>query len=182
MCIYHLSGGSDGKVSCLQCGRPEFDPWVRKILWRREWQPTLVLLPGKSLGWRSLVGYSPWGRQESDMTERLHFHFYHLSKIPLQWHGIWNTFQISSAKFSNSTAFRIFFSTFYHIFEFLILYWSTVDKQCVNFRCAAQWFSYTHTCIYSFFKVLSHLGLYIILSRVRVLAANMVDPLIGYPF
>ena len=33
-----------------------------------------VLLPGKSHGWRSVVGYSPWGRKESDMTERLHFH------------------------------------------------------------------------------------------------------------
>ena len=42
---------------------------------RRQWYPTPVLLPGKSHGWRSLVGCSPWGRQESDMTERLHFHF-----------------------------------------------------------------------------------------------------------
>ena len=42
---------------------------------RRQWHPTPVLLPGKSHGWRSLVGYSPWGRQESDTTERLHFHF-----------------------------------------------------------------------------------------------------------
>ena len=39
--------------------------------WRRKWQPTPVLLPGKSRGWRSLVGYSPWGRKESDTTERL---------------------------------------------------------------------------------------------------------------
>ena len=43
--------------------------------WRRQWHPTPVLLPGKSHGWRSLVGYSPWDRQESDTTERLHFHF-----------------------------------------------------------------------------------------------------------
>ena len=43
--------------------------------WRRKWQPTLVLLPGKSYGWRSLVGYCPWGHKESDMTEWLHFHF-----------------------------------------------------------------------------------------------------------
>ena len=43
--------------------------------WRRKWQPTPVLLPGESHGGRSLVGYSPWGRKESDMTERLHFHF-----------------------------------------------------------------------------------------------------------
>ena len=40
-----------------------------------QWQPTPVLLPGKSHGWRSLVGYSPWGRKDSDMTEWLHFHF-----------------------------------------------------------------------------------------------------------
>ena len=40
-----------------------------------QWQATPVLLPRKSHGWRSLVGYSPWGRQESVATERLHFHF-----------------------------------------------------------------------------------------------------------
>ena len=43
--------------------------------WRRQQHPTPVLLPGKSHGWRSLVGCSPWGRKESDTTERLHFHF-----------------------------------------------------------------------------------------------------------
>ena len=43
--------------------------------WRRQWPPTPVLLPGKSHGQRSLVGCSPWGRKESDTTERLHFHF-----------------------------------------------------------------------------------------------------------
>ena len=43
--------------------------------WRRQWHPTPALLPGKSHGQRSLVGCSPWGRQESDTTERLHFHF-----------------------------------------------------------------------------------------------------------
>ena len=43
--------------------------------WRRQWHPTPVLLPGKSHGWRSLEGSSPWGRWGSDTTERLHFHF-----------------------------------------------------------------------------------------------------------
>ena len=42
---------------------------------RRQWRPTPVLLPGKSHGWRSLVGCSPWGLWESDTTEQLHFHF-----------------------------------------------------------------------------------------------------------
>ena len=46
-----------------RCG---FDPWVWKIPQRRKWQPTPVLLPGESHGQRSLVGYSPWGRKESD--------------------------------------------------------------------------------------------------------------------
>ena len=51
--------------------------------WRKQWQPTPVLLPGKSHGQRSLVGCSPWGREESDMTERLHFtfHFHALEKV-----------------------------------------------------------------------------------------------------
>ena len=42
---------------------------------RRQWHPTPVLLPGKSHGLRSLVGCSPWGHEESDTTEQLHFHF-----------------------------------------------------------------------------------------------------------
>ena len=54
--------------------RPGFDPWVGKIPWRRKWQPTPVFLPGESHGQRSLVGYSPRGRKESDTTEQLHFH------------------------------------------------------------------------------------------------------------
>ena len=48
--------------------------------WSRKWQPTPVLLPGKFHGLRSLVGYSPWGRKESDMTERLHF-----TSVNTQW-------------------------------------------------------------------------------------------------
>ena len=43
--------------------------------WRKQWHPTPVLLPGKSHGQRSLVGYRPWGHEELDTTERLHFHF-----------------------------------------------------------------------------------------------------------
>ena len=43
--------------------------------WRRQWHPTPILLPGESHGWRSLIGCSPWDREESYMTEQLHFHF-----------------------------------------------------------------------------------------------------------
>ena len=48
-----------------------FYPWVGKVSWRREWQPTPLLLPGESHGQRSLVSYSPWGRKESAMSEQL---------------------------------------------------------------------------------------------------------------
>ena len=59
------------KEICLQCRRPGFDPWVRKIPWRREWQPSPVFLPGESQGQRILEGYGPQGCKESDMTEQL---------------------------------------------------------------------------------------------------------------
>ena len=67
-----------------------------KIPWRRKWQPTPVLLPGKAHGERSLVGYNPWGHKESNTTEHEHTrvhththtphnlalkHFYQPSKI-----------------------------------------------------------------------------------------------------
>ena len=68
-------GGAGGKEPACQCRRPGFNPWVGKIPWRRKWQSTPVLLPGKSHGQRSLVGYSPWGCKELDMTERLHYTF-----------------------------------------------------------------------------------------------------------
>ena len=72
-------GGASDKESACQCRRHKrrgFAPSVGKIPWRRKWKPTLVPLPGKSHGWRSLVGYNPWGRKESDTAERLHIHFH----------------------------------------------------------------------------------------------------------
>ena len=76
--------------------------YVTLILWnvlrlplgsnrRRQWHPTPVLLPGKSHGWRSLVGCSPWGRKESDTTEQLHFHF----SLPCLGEGNGNPLQCS---------------------------------------------------------------------------------------
>jgi len=49
--------------------RSRFDPWVGKILWRKEWQPIPVFLPGEAYGQRNLAGYSPWGCKESDMPD-----------------------------------------------------------------------------------------------------------------
>ena len=54
-----------GKESTYQCRRAGFWPWVRKILWRKKWQPTPVFLPGKSHGPRKLVGYCPWGHKRA---------------------------------------------------------------------------------------------------------------------
>ena len=62
-------GGTGGKEPTCLCRRhekPGFNLWVRKIPWRRKWQPTPVFLPGESHEQRSLAGYSPWGRKESD--------------------------------------------------------------------------------------------------------------------
>ena len=67
-------GGLSGKESTCQCRRYEFSPWVRKIPWRRKWQSTPVILPGKSHGQRSLAGYIPWVHSESDRNERLCAH------------------------------------------------------------------------------------------------------------
>ena len=67
-------GGANGKEPAYQCRRHKkhrFNPWVRKIPWRRKWQPTPVFLPGKSHGQRSLAGYSRWGHKELDRTEAI---------------------------------------------------------------------------------------------------------------
>ena len=54
------------KESASKHRRCGFDPWIRKIPWRRKWKPTPVFLPGKSHEQRSLMGYSPWAHKESD--------------------------------------------------------------------------------------------------------------------
>ena len=60
------------KTSPSNAGRMyEFNPWMRKIPWRRKRQPTPVFSPGEFHGQSSLAGYNPWGRKESDTTERL---------------------------------------------------------------------------------------------------------------
>ena len=63
-----LPGGSDLQTGDLG-SRPGFNPWVRKILWRTEWPPTPVFLPGELHGQRSLASYIPWGHKESDTAD-----------------------------------------------------------------------------------------------------------------
>ena len=70
--------GSDQRKSPPVMQETQAGPWVRKIPWRRAWQPTPVLLSGESHGLRKLVG--PWGRKQSDMTEQLKLFFTFLSQ------------------------------------------------------------------------------------------------------
>ena len=114
-------GGSDGRVY-LQYRRPRFDPWVGKIPWRRKWQPTPVFWPGKAHGWRSLVGYSPWGSQRVwHNRATLLLHLCDCVKWPL-WKkgnhlgGCW-TFKyscyLSSLELSLDSSCRVLLKTFY---------------------------------------------------------------------
>ena len=83
-------GGSSGKELSCRCRRPKrskFNPWVRKIPWRRAWQPTPEFLPGESQGQRSLAGYSPEGHKESDTTEATEHELkWTWLFIPEKWH------------------------------------------------------------------------------------------------
>ena len=116
------------------------------IKWRRQWHPTPVLLPGKSHGRGRLVGCSPWGHEQSDRTERLHFHF-SLSCIgegngnPLQcsylenpwdggawWAAVYGVTQsrtrlkqLSSSSSSSSSSNSLYLSKFEKIFSQLII-------------------------------------------------------------
>ena len=81
-------GGASGKEPTCQCRRLKrwgLSPWVGKIPWRRAWQPTPVVLPGESHGQRSLVGYSPWGHKELDMTEWLFMQHAHIRYSYFLW-------------------------------------------------------------------------------------------------
>ena len=79
--MLHMTNGlprwSSGKETACQCKRLRrrgFSAQAGKILWNRKWQPTPVFLPGESHGQRSLLGYSPWGCKQLDMTKHTHSH------------------------------------------------------------------------------------------------------------
>ena len=73
--ITYFNQSNEGKTNILYMFYSFIFLLIRCLYWRRRWHRTPVLLPRKSHGRRSLVGCSPWGRQESDTTERLPFHF-----------------------------------------------------------------------------------------------------------
>ena len=93
--IWHLPfprGASSKESTCQR--RHGFNSWVRKILWRRKWQPVPVFLLGTFHGQRSLVGYSPWGPKELDVTEHIHsekrcFFFFFTTIAELSAQGLW---------------------------------------------------------------------------------------------
>ena len=76
---------------------------------RRQWHPTLVLLPGKFHGWRSLVGWSPWGLEESDTTERLPFH------VSLSWIGEGNGNPLQCSCLENPRDGGIWWASVYEV-------------------------------------------------------------------
>ena len=78
-------GCSDGKESACNAGDQGPIPELGKIPWRRKWHPTPVFLPGKSYGWRSLAGYSPWGHKQSNTTERLAYLLGSHTSSPSMW-------------------------------------------------------------------------------------------------
>ena len=78
-CIVYLKEGKKIHLKHSHHVRKNFN-YIYGSIWKRQWQPTPVLLPGKSHGWRSLLSCSPWGPWGLDMTEQLHFHF-SLSRI-----------------------------------------------------------------------------------------------------
>ena len=81
LCLSHIFAFLDSRVisslvtqmveSTCNAGDLGLIPELGNTPWRRKWQPTPVFLPGKSHGWSSLAGYSPWGCKELDMTEQL---------------------------------------------------------------------------------------------------------------
>ena len=92
---YHLArdfpGGTRGKEPACQCRRHRrrsFNPWFRKIPWKRAWKPTQVFLLGKSHGQRSLVGYSPWGHKRVKhnwATKHVHMHSEPVKSLSHVW-------------------------------------------------------------------------------------------------
>ena len=60
--------GKQSDCQCRRCKRQSLDPWVRKLTWRRKWQPTPVFLPGESHGERSLAGHSPQGHKKTRLS------------------------------------------------------------------------------------------------------------------
>ena len=130
-------GGSDGKAS-LQFWRPAFSSWVGEISWRRQWQPPPVFLPGKSHWWRSLVGYSLWGRKSQTRLSDFTFTFYFPCCVHKSFLYVYVS--ILTLKIGSSVPFFK-----YMIFVFLFLTYFTV-KLALGSSTSVQ-LTQMHKCI-----------------------------------
>ena len=83
VCFQWLPRWLSGKESTCQCRRCGFEPWVRKIPWRRKWQPILIFLLGKSHGQRSLAGFNPCSHKELGTTDHTCQAKNHAPALPL---------------------------------------------------------------------------------------------------
>ena len=92
--------GKESTCQCKQCKRCGLDLWVRKIHWRRKWQPTPVFLHGKFQGRRSLAGYSPWGCKQLDTAEQLNNNFLDINTLVVG-------FKLSATSLLNSWKYKL---------------------------------------------------------------------------
>ena len=124
---------------CLQCGWPGFDLWVRKIPWRRKWQPTPVFLPGQSHGQRNLVGSSflawkiPWteetGRLQSMGSQNVRGNWTQTHKYSLHCHYCEGFFFLTGGQLSrgrNKRSILYNHSPMFPVFLFCFLFISWV--------------------------------------------------------
>ena len=110
--------GKESACPCRRYKRLKLDTWDRRIPWRRKWQSTLAFLPGELHGQRSLVGYSPWGLRQLDMTEHVsarvythtHTHTHIHTHVLIYWTNIWmnhsKPITIANLLSSGCTAYR----------------------------------------------------------------------------
>ena len=130
--FFCFPSGCNDKESICQCRRQKkcgFDPWVRKILWRRKWQPIPVFLLGKFHVQRHLEGYSPQGHKESDTTERAHAHTH--KYILTSWFTMCVSFRCTES----DSCMCIYIYTHTHTNTYICVY---IHISCV----------YTYICVY----------------------------------
>ena len=130
----HINGGTSGKESTCQWRRRRRQG---KIPWRRAWQPTPVVLPGKFHGQRSLAGYSPRDCKESDVTEHIHIEIRWCLSNWLKGHfknSFIDLFLLCWIFFNFFIFYFIYFLNFILFFNFTILYWFCHISKWIHHR------------------------------------------------
>ena len=142
----------------------EFDPWVKKIPWRRKQQLTPVFLPGKLHGQRSPVGYSPMGHKESDRTEWLSTHKHTQFNLKSAFVNIrtrrgfflkiiWSSEKSAINFVRHLLAWKMAKKILVAFYYFLLKYWWLIYY--ISFKCTTQWFNTSiNYTLYTFITVL----------------------------